>query len=113
MKAAKAKIGRLLIGEREDSVLAEEAAETGEADERERADQESEERDRQPFGEPAHPPDVLLVMQHVDDRAGPRKSSALKAAWVKRWNIAACPTRARPPSPCSRAARGWSKRGCA
>ena len=56
------------VGEREDRVLAEEPAEWRKADQRERADHESEKRDSQPAGESAHLPDVLLVMEHHDDR---------------------------------------------
>ena len=40
------------------------------------------------FAEAAHLAHVLLVVHRVDHRAGARNSSALKKAWVKRWNIA-------------------------
>ena len=55
------------VSEREDSVFAEESAKRGEADQRERADHESEKGDAEAPGEPAHFPDVLLVMEHDDD----------------------------------------------
>src|SRR5437764_15172485 len=66
------------MSEREDSVLAEKSAERREPDERERANHESEKRDAETAGEPAHFPDVLLVMEHDDDRAGAEKKKRFK-----------------------------------
>ena len=50
----------------------------GTADEGERADGESEKGHSQSAGQPAHLPDVLLVMQRVDDRAGAEEEQRLE-----------------------------------
>src|SRR6516225_8768746 len=57
----------LFVSERKDRVLGKKAAERWAANQGQRADREGEERDRQMTREPAHLPDVLLVMQHDDD----------------------------------------------
>src|SRR4030095_4623816 len=62
-----------LEGEREDVVLAEKTAEWRTTDQRQRADGERRERDFQFLTEPAHIPNVLLVMQGDDDRARGKK----------------------------------------
>ena len=56
--------GVLFVRDREDGVLAEEAAEGRAAHERQRADEEGAESDAQLAGEAAHFPNVLLVMEH-------------------------------------------------
>ena len=65
-------------GRRQDRVLREEARQRRDADERERADQEGDERLRHHVAHAAHPPDVLLVREAVDDEAGGEEEQRLE-----------------------------------
>src|SRR4029453_2344687 len=65
-------------GFKEDLVLAEETRESGDAGNRERADQECPIRDRQASFQAAHVPDVLLAMQRMDHRTGAEEQACLE-----------------------------------
>ena len=67
------------VSEGQNRVLAEEAAEAWETDERERADEKGEKGDRQPLCESAHAPDVLLVVNHEKNRAGAEEEQRLES----------------------------------
>ena len=81
-------------GRLEDRVLRIEAGKAEHADnadtgDRQRAGHHRPEGERDVFPQAAIIAHVLLVVHRVDHRAAPRNSSALKKAWVNRWNIAA------------------------
>ena len=68
----------VFVGEGEDRVLAKKSAERRETDQRERADTEGEKCYLHASAERAHLPNVLLVMQHDDDRAGAEEEQRLE-----------------------------------
>ena len=79
MKSANQEDGRIFFpGEREDRILAEKSAEGRKPDQRQGAGHESEKCDPEPSGQAAHLPDVLLMMEHDDDRAGAEEEQRLE-----------------------------------
>src|SRR5205807_9289630 len=66
------------VCERQNSVLAEKAAERRTTDQRQRANHEGDKGDRKFSGKPAHFPDVLLVMDHENDGTSGEEEERLK-----------------------------------
>src|SRR5207247_6052835 len=67
-----------LVSECDDRVLAEKSAEGRATDQRQRANGESHKCDGEFPGKPSHFPNVLLVMEHHDDRASTEEEERLK-----------------------------------
>src|SRR5688572_26118716 len=68
----------LLPGREKDGVFREETTEERRADEREITSRKGEESPLHLFAEAAHPPDVLLMVQRVDDRSGTEEEQCLE-----------------------------------
>src|SRR5207245_2540098 len=71
------------VGERKNCVLAEKPAEWRTADQRQRANNKTNKRDRKFLGKPSHIPDVLFVMEHHNHRAGSEEEKRFKECMGK------------------------------
>ena len=70
-------------GGQQDGVLGEETAQRRTTDERQITGGEGKKSELHPAAQAAHPPDILLVMQHVNDRTGGEEEERLEKSVSK------------------------------